>query len=64
MKYRSVVGYGKMKIVKNAEERIIGLNLLMKHYTGKYDWDYDNEMLDKTTVICLEVEKISGKRRK
>jgi nitroimidazol reductase NimA-like FMN-containing flavoprotein (pyridoxamine 5'-phosphate oxidase superfamily) len=27
MKYRSVVGYGRMKIVENDEERILGLNL-------------------------------------
>jgi uncharacterized protein len=64
MKYRSVVGYGLMKIVENDEERILGLNLLMKQYTGKDRWMYDDDIMKKTTVICLEVEKISGKRKK
>jgi nitroimidazol reductase NimA-like FMN-containing flavoprotein (pyridoxamine 5'-phosphate oxidase superfamily) len=64
MKYRSVVGYGQMKIVENDKERISGLNLLMKQYTGKDNWIYDDEMMKKTVVSCLEVEKISGKRKK
>jgi nitroimidazol reductase NimA-like FMN-containing flavoprotein (pyridoxamine 5'-phosphate oxidase superfamily) len=64
MKYRSVVGYGKMRIAENEEERLSGLNLLMKQYTGKDDWQYDDEILKKTVVSCLEVEKITGKRKK
>ncbi len=64
MKYRSIVGYGTMRIVESSEERISGLNILMKQYTGKDSWDYDDEMVKKTTVSCLEVESISGKRKK
>jgi nitroimidazol reductase NimA-like FMN-containing flavoprotein (pyridoxamine 5'-phosphate oxidase superfamily) len=63
IKYRSIVGYGKMKIIENEDERIFGLNLLMKQYTGKDNWIYDNEIMKRTTVSCLEVEKISGKRK-
>jgi nitroimidazol reductase NimA-like FMN-containing flavoprotein (pyridoxamine 5'-phosphate oxidase superfamily) len=64
MKYRSVVGYGQMIIVENNEERVRGLNLLMKQYTGKDNWIYDADIMKKTMVSCLEVEKISGKRKK
>ena len=64
MKYRSVVGYGRMRIVENDEERILGLNLLMEQYTGNDNWAYDDDMMKKTMVHCLEVEKISGKRKK
>lgn len=64
MKYQSVVGYGTMRIVENDDERIRGLNLLMKQYTGKDSWNYDDDMLKRTMVSCLEVEKISGKMRK
>jgi len=63
MKYRSVVGYGKIRIVEDNEEKLSGLNLLMDQYTGKSDWNYEDEMLKKTTVSCLEVEQISGKRK-
>jgi uncharacterized protein len=64
MNYRSVVGRGRMRIVENDEERILGLNLLMKQYTGKDNWTYDDDVMKKTMVSCLEVEKISGKRKK
>ena len=53
-----------MRIVDRIEERLNGLNVLMKQYTGKDTWRYDDEMLEKTMVSCLEVEKISGKRKK
>lgn len=62
MRYRSVLGYGEMKIVENVDEKILGLNLLMKQYTGKDNWIFNENMLEKTTVICLDVNRISGKR--
>jgi nitroimidazol reductase NimA-like FMN-containing flavoprotein (pyridoxamine 5'-phosphate oxidase superfamily) len=63
MRYRSVLGYGEMKIVENNDEKVLGLNLLMKQYTEKDNWIYNQNMLEKTVVICLEVNKISGKRK-
>jgi uncharacterized protein len=64
MKYRSIVGYGKMRIVENEDERIHGLNLLMKHYTGNDNWQYDDIELKKTLISCLDVENMAGKRKK
>lgn len=64
MKYRSIVGYGKMRIVENEDERIHGLNLLMKQYTGNDNWQYDDIELKKTLISCLDVENMAGKRKK
>jgi uncharacterized protein len=64
MKYRSVIGYGRMRIVESNEERLNGLNVLMKQYTVKDTWNYDDEIIKKTMVSCLDVEKITGKRKK
>jgi uncharacterized protein len=64
MKYRSIVGYGVIRIIQSEEERKNGLNLLMENYTGKGQWGYDEEILKKITVTCLEVETLSGKRKK
>jgi len=63
MKYRSVVGYGSMKIVESTDERIAGLNLLMNHYTAKGHWEFDTNTLKNTMVICLDVGTLSGKRK-
>jgi nitroimidazol reductase NimA-like FMN-containing flavoprotein (pyridoxamine 5'-phosphate oxidase superfamily) len=64
MKYRSVVGYGTIKIVEDGNERIAGLNALMNQVTGKENWDYDDEMLKKTTVTCIDVRTITGKSKR
>jgi nitroimidazol reductase NimA-like FMN-containing flavoprotein (pyridoxamine 5'-phosphate oxidase superfamily) len=61
MKYRSVVGYGKIRIVEDHNERTTGLNLLMKQVTGNDSWNYDEVMLKRTTVSCIDVATISGK---
>jgi nitroimidazol reductase NimA-like FMN-containing flavoprotein (pyridoxamine 5'-phosphate oxidase superfamily) len=64
MKYRSVVGNGKIRIIEQYDERIAGLNLLMKQVTGKDSWEYDGEMLKRTTVSCIEVLSVTGKCKK
>lgn len=64
MKYRSIVGYGNMRIIEDENERIAGLNLIMKQYTGKDNWEYENAMMKKTMVTSLEVERMTGKRKK
>lgn len=64
MKYRSVVGYGNIRIVEDTNERITGLDLLMKQYTGNGNWDYEEDMLKRTTVICIDVQDVTGKSKK
>ncbi len=64
LKYRSVVGYGRLRIVTDETERISGLNLLMRQCTGTSEWTYDAKTLRNTTVSCIEVRSISGKSLK
>jgi len=64
MKYRSVVGYGTMRPARDNEEKAAGLNLLMEQYTGKSAWSYDDDIMKKTAVYCLEADRISGKQKK
>jgi len=63
MKFKSIVGYGKIYKVETKEEKIEGLNLIMKQYTGKDQFDYENKMLDITTILRLEVDQISAKKK-
>ncbi len=62
MKYRSVVGYGIISIIDDEEERIKGLNCIMSHYSDSPSFSYNKELLEKTTVLCLEIKEISGKK--
>ncbi|NOY36086.1 MAG: pyridoxamine 5'-phosphate oxidase family protein [Chlorobi bacterium] len=64
MLYRSVTGSGKITIVQDREEKIHGLNVIMKHYTGHSDFIFEEPMLNKTTVFRLDIDEMTGKRKK
>ena len=61
MKYRSVVGMGRITFVTEAAEKIQGLQTIMVHYTGQSSPTFKEELVEKTTVLRLDIEEISGK---
>ena len=62
MRYRSVLGFGMLSEVKGINERKAGLNCIMSHYGAEKDYDYDEHVLDRTTVLCLEIKEMTGKK--
>lgn len=56
-----VMGTGQIELVKDDEERMIGLRALMDHYT-KDNYSMTDKCTDKTAVMRLRIEKISCKR--
>ena len=62
MKYRSVVGYGNITVVTEKEKKKRGLNCIMTHYGGEGDHLFDEKVLEKTTILQLDIEEISGKK--
>jgi len=61
--YKSIIGFGKIVFLETNEEKIYGLNNLMKHQTGR-DKNYsftDNE-LNNVCVYKMIVEEYSGKQ--
>ena len=62
MKYRSVVGYGVITEVKGSKEKKAGLDCIMSHYGGSREYSYDDHILDRTTVLCLEIKEMTGKK--
>jgi nitroimidazol reductase NimA-like FMN-containing flavoprotein (pyridoxamine 5'-phosphate oxidase superfamily) len=61
MKYKSVMGFGKATILENPVKKAEGLNILMEHYSKKGPFEFSEKNLEETTVIKIEIEKISGK---
>jgi len=61
--FQSVIGTGKLSLVNTNEEKIIGLNSLMKQTTGKDIWSYSDDMLDEAAVFKLSVDKMSCKAK-
>jgi len=61
MKYRSVVGMGRITFVTEEAEKTQGLKTIMEHYTRDSSFPFKEELVEKTTVLRLDVEEISGK---
>ena len=61
VKYRSVIGVGRAYILENDEEKTHGLNLIMRQYT-KGDFSFPKSELDKTLVVKVDIESITGKK--
>ena len=63
--FKSIIGFGKIVILENAEEKIDGLNKIMRHQTEKetvYDFTH-NEILN-VCVYKMVVENFTGKQTK
>lgn len=64
MNFKSIVGYGKMYKVTDKQEKIEGLNYLMKQYSDRSDFSYEEKMLEMTTILKLEIDELTAKHKK
>lgn len=63
MYFKSVIGYGKVEIISNTDEKIKGLSVLMDHYDSEgiskpYDFSH---LIDRTTILKLTVDSMTCK---
>jgi nitroimidazol reductase NimA-like FMN-containing flavoprotein (pyridoxamine 5'-phosphate oxidase superfamily) len=63
MKFSSVVGYGRITVVEEREARIAGLDCIMSHYSDSSGYSYDERVLGNTTLLRLNIEEMTGKRK-
>ena len=61
--FQSVTGIGMLSLIEEKEEKIIGLNTLMKQTTHNAEWSYHEEMLEMVAVFKLDVHKILCKAK-
>jgi hypothetical protein len=64
MTFKSVVGFGKITIVEDPAERVEALDLIMNHYGGGGNYDYDERQMIKTTILRLDIKEMTGKQKK
>jgi nitroimidazol reductase NimA-like FMN-containing flavoprotein (pyridoxamine 5'-phosphate oxidase superfamily) len=63
MRFRSVVGMGRISFITERTEKYEALKAIMRHYTEATAPVFDEKMVDRTTILRLDVEQIAGKRR-
>lgn len=62
MKFKSVVGYGRVVFLDTPEEKLAGLKAIMAHYSSEAwdDADFNAKVLEKTDVMRLDIESMRG----
>ncbi|MGE0088062.1 MAG: pyridoxamine 5'-phosphate oxidase family protein [Bacteroidales bacterium] len=63
MNFKSILGYGKIYEVEDKAGKIEGLQYIMKQYTGKNDFTYEDKMLEVISILKLEISEITAKQK-
>jgi nitroimidazol reductase NimA-like FMN-containing flavoprotein (pyridoxamine 5'-phosphate oxidase superfamily) len=61
-KYLSVFGTGHTTFIDEKEEKKQALDALMTRYTGGLSFEYPNEVLERTLVIKVSIDTMTGKK--
>ena len=61
--FQSVIGTGVLRLLSDRQEKIAGLNAVMRQLSGKDGWDYMDAMVDSTAVYCLQAKTLSCKAK-
>ena len=62
MKYRSVMGRGRIQFIEDIRGKKKAFDIIMKHYTGRDGFTYLEDVLKKVAIMRLEVEEMTGKK--
>ena len=62
-KYQSVIGTGTLTLVEDKNEKIKGLDTIMKQATAIPQWSYEDAMLNAVAVFKLEADKMTCKAK-
>jgi nitroimidazol reductase NimA-like FMN-containing flavoprotein (pyridoxamine 5'-phosphate oxidase superfamily) len=60
--YLSVIGFGTAEIVEDAALKVHGLTAIMRKYSGRPDWEFEDAQVAKTAVIRIRLESLTGKQ--
>ncbi|PIE31411.1 pyridoxamine 5'-phosphate oxidase [candidate division KSB3 bacterium] len=61
MKYRSVIGFGKAVLLDDINEKKAALRIIMQQYTEADSFEFSEISLDRTCVIRVDIDQITGK---
>jgi len=59
--FLSIIGKGTIGVVDDEEEKKEALRVIMKHYSGKDDWVFDDAAVNRIAILKLAVTELSCK---
>lgn len=63
VRYQSIIGEGEISELTAVNEKAEALQIIMKHYSEKDNWDFPEKVLEKTAVFRMVVKEISGREQ-
>jgi Predicted flavin-nucleotide-binding protein len=64
IKYYCIIGFGQACFVDNIDEKKTIMNLMMDKYSGRKNWEFPKEALEKTAIIKIRIDEMTGKKSK
>lgn len=61
-KYRSIIGWGSIRIVNGTNEKIKGLDIIMNKYGSPGTHEYNSALLEEMFLLEIDIERITGKQ--
>jgi hypothetical protein len=63
MRFRSIIGFGRVEFLEDAAEKRKGLEVIMAHYAESGErFSFADREVERTVVIRVEIENMSGKK--
>ena len=62
--YASLIGNGAVEFVDDFAEKAHALGVVMKHQTGKSDWNFDEKWINAVCIMKLELTDYTVKQHK
>jgi nitroimidazol reductase NimA-like FMN-containing flavoprotein (pyridoxamine 5'-phosphate oxidase superfamily) len=61
-KYRSVIGFGSIRVLRDFHRKKEALQIIMKQHTGKAEWQFTEDTISKAHILEIEIDSITGKK--
>jgi nitroimidazol reductase NimA-like FMN-containing flavoprotein (pyridoxamine 5'-phosphate oxidase superfamily) len=62
MRYRSVIGLGKVVFIEDPKEKAAALDIIMDHYAHKGGRQYREGSLEKACIIKVMIDEMKGRK--
>ncbi len=62
MRYYTVIGFGKAYFLEEPDQKKKALDIMMRKFTKESQNEYAETMLEKTEVIKIVIEEMTGKK--
>jgi nitroimidazol reductase NimA-like FMN-containing flavoprotein (pyridoxamine 5'-phosphate oxidase superfamily) len=63
MDFKSVIGFGRIGIVTDPQERVLGMDAIMSHYSDEKKFIYEDKIFGRTTILRMDIDEITGKKK-